>query len=52
MHITLSSQCFRERGREDLGVDGRTLNWIFKETGLIGVDWINLTQNRGDGGLM
>jgi hypothetical protein len=37
---------------EDLGVDERTLNWIFKETGLVGMAWINLTQNRGDGGTM
>jgi hypothetical protein len=30
----------------DLGVDGRiTLDWILRETGWEGVDWIQLAQN-------
>jgi hypothetical protein len=43
MHITFPSQSLIERGREgdhleDLGVDGKTLNWVFEETGVVGVN--------------
>jgi hypothetical protein len=31
----------------DTGVDGRViLKWIFKEVGWVGMDWIELVQDR------
>jgi hypothetical protein len=38
---------------EDLGVSGRMiLQWILRELGLEGADWIHLAQDRTCGGLL
>jgi hypothetical protein len=38
----------RQDHSEDLGVDGRIiLEWILREIGWEGVDWLYLAQDRG-----
>jgi hypothetical protein len=32
---------------EDLGLDGKILNWILKETERTGAAWINPAQDKG-----
>jgi hypothetical protein len=31
---------------EELGLEGRTLKWICKKWDVVGVDWIDLAQDR------